>query len=53
MDDLTNILNYLQINVVPIKIPISQIYMQFNKKGDIEDAELNKLIDRQINLLNI
>ena len=53
MDDLTNILNYLQINVVPIKIPISQIYMQLNKKGDIEDAELNKLIDRQINLLNV
>ena len=52
MDDLTNVLNYLQINVVPVKIPISQIYMQFNEVGDIKDEALNSLIDKQVNLLN-
>ena len=52
MDDLTNVLNYLQINVVPVKIPISQIYMHFNEAGDIKDAELNKLMDKQIDLLS-
>lgn len=52
MDDLTNVLNYLQINVVPVKIPISQIYRHFNVEGVMEDEELNKLIDKQIGLLN-
>lgn len=52
MDDLTNVLNYLQINVVPVKIPISQIYRHFNEEGVMEDEELNKLIDKQIGLLN-
>jgi NAD(P)H-dependent FMN reductase len=51
MDDLTNVLNYLQINVVPVKIPISQIYMQFDGQGDLKDVEINKLIDKQIGLL--
>jgi len=52
MDDLTNILNYLKMNVVPVKIPISEIYRHFNEKGDIEDVEINDLLNMQIGLLN-
>lgn len=52
MDDLTNVLNYLQINVVPVKIPISQIYQHFNEDGDITNEELNNLMEKQIGLLD-
>lgn len=52
MDDLTNVLNYLQINVIPVKIPISQIYKHFNNEGDMEDEELNKLLEKQIGLID-
>lgn len=52
MDDLTNVLNYLQMNVVPVKIPVSQIYKHFDENGDMTDIEVNKLIEKQIGLLN-
>tara|TARA_B100000795_G_scaffold257317_1_gene230460 strand:- start:6 stop:524 length:519 start_codon:yes stop_codon:yes gene_type:complete len=52
MDHLTNVLNYLKMNVVPIKIPVSEIYKHFNEKGDIENLEINNLLEKQIELLN-
>ena len=51
MDDLTNILNYLKINVVPVKPPLSQIFKLLNEDGDIFDDGMNDLISLQLDLL--
>lgn len=51
MDDLTNVLNYLKINVVPVKPPMSQIYNLLNSEGDIVDYQMNDLINLQLDLL--
>ncbi len=51
MDDLTNILNYLKINVVPVKPPLSQIFKLLNEEGDIIDDGMNDLIRLQLDLL--
>lgn len=51
MDDLTNVLNYLQMNVIPVKPPISQIWRMFNEEKHIVDEGINKLINQQIELL--
>lgn len=51
MDDLTNILNYLKINVLYSKIPISSVSKQFDEKGNFLSLETLKLIDQQIELL--
>lgn len=52
MDDLTNVLNYLKINVLHSKIPISSVEKQFNDKGELMSKESLRLIDEQIDLLN-
>lgn len=53
MDDLTNVLHYLQINVIPVKIPVSQIWRHFDKEGNIAfDEEFEQLFDKQSSLLN-
>ena len=51
MDDLTNILNYLKINIVPVKPPLSQIFNLLNEDGDIVDDGMNDLISLQLDLL--
>ncbi|MBK21967.1 MAG: NADPH-dependent FMN reductase [Flavobacteriales bacterium] len=51
MDDLTNILNYLKINVIPVKSPLSQIFNLLNDNGDISDDGMNDLISLQLDLL--
>jgi len=51
MDDLTNILNYLKINVVPVKPPLSQIFNLLSEDGDIVDDGMIDLISLQLDLL--
>ena len=51
MDDLTNILNYLKINVIPVKPPLSQIFNLLNENEDISDEGMNDLIRLQLDLL--
>lgn len=51
MDDLTNVLNYLQINVIPVKPPISQIFNVIDENGAIHDAKTIELLKQQIQLL--
>lgn len=51
MDDLTNVLNYLQINVVPVKPPISQIFNVIDEKGTVHDLKTIELLKQQIQLL--
>lgn len=48
MDDLTNILNYLKVNVYHNKLPLSRIDTLLNDQGALKDAETLKLIDAQI-----
>lgn len=51
MDDLTNVLNYLKINVIPVKPPMSQIFNLLNKEGDVVDEGMNDMINLQLDLL--
>ncbi len=51
MDDITNVFNYLKINVLHSKIPISSISKQFNADGEFIAEETLNLIDQQIDLL--
>lgn len=51
MDDLTNVLHYLKINVLHSKIPISSVEKQFNENGELASDESLRLIDEQIELL--
>ena len=51
MDDLTNIFNYLKINVIPVKPPLSQISTLLNEKGEVSDDGMNDLIQLQLDLL--
>ena len=51
MDDLTNVLNHMKINVLHCKIPVSSVSKQFDKNGDFISPETLKLINHQIDLL--
>lgn len=51
MDHLTNVLNYLELNVIPFKIPISQVYNIVSKEGEITNIETIDAIKKQITLL--
>lgn len=51
MDDFTNVLNHMKINVLHLKIPISNIVAQFNENGQFTAQETVGLIDRQIDSL--
>lgn len=51
MDHLTNVLNYLQINVIPVKVPIGTIYGYLNENGEFTSDEINMLFNKQIDLL--
>ncbi|MCO5230881.1 MAG: NAD(P)H-dependent oxidoreductase [Chitinophagales bacterium] len=50
MDDFTNVLNYLRINVLHSKIPISSVSKQFDTKGNFIAEETLELIDQQIEM---
>ena len=51
MDHLTNILNYLNMEVVPLKLPISKIYEFLDENGEIADEEINRVLEKQFALL--
>jgi len=51
MDDLTNVLHYLKINVVPVKPPMSQIYNLLDGEGNVIDQGMNDMINLQLDLL--
>lgn len=51
MDDFTNVLNHMKINVLHLKIPISNIGAQFNENGQFTAQETVGLMDRQIDFL--
>jgi len=48
MDDLTNILNYLKVNVYHNKLPISRVDKLLNDQGTLIDAETLNVIDIQL-----
>jgi len=51
VDDLTNILHYLKINVIPVKPPMSQISNLLNSNDEIVDSGIKDMIDLQLDLL--
>jgi chromate reductase len=52
MDHFTSILNYIKINVLHMKIPISSVGNVVGMNGTILDTEIAALIDEQIELFN-
>lgn len=51
MDQLSDVLNYLGITIVPLKIPIAQIH-QYLSTGELSlSPELNQLIEKQLKSL--
>jgi NAD(P)H-dependent FMN reductase len=51
MDDLTNVFNYLKINVIPIKPPMSQISDLLNENNEVADDGMKGMINMQLDLL--
>ncbi|MBX7225668.1 MAG: NAD(P)H-dependent oxidoreductase [Chitinophagales bacterium] len=50
MEHLTNIFNHLKVNVLHLKIPISNVSAQFDGAGKLANQEIKSLIDQQIAL---
>ena len=48
MEHLTNILNYLKVNVYHNKLPISRVDTLLDANGNLSDAETQKVIDWQL-----
>jgi NAD(P)H-dependent FMN reductase len=48
MEHLTNILNYLKINVYHNKLPISRVDTLMDAQGNLTDADTLKVIDWQL-----
>lgn len=48
MEHLTNVLNYLKVNVYHNKLPISRVDTLMDTNGNIVDADTQKVIDAQI-----
>lgn len=48
LDHMTNILNYLRINVLYNKIPISRINNEMDKDGNLLQEETVKVIEKQL-----
>lgn len=51
MEHFTNILNHMKINVLHLKIPISNVVSHFDDAGNFTSHEALKLMDHQIDLL--
>ena len=49
MEHLTNILNYLKVNVYHNKLPISRVDTLLDTSGNLTDAETKRAIDIQLN----
>ncbi|MBK6274286.1 MAG: hypothetical protein IPF58_06055 [Saprospirales bacterium] len=50
MEHLTNIFNHLKMNVLHLKIPISQVHLMLDESGKLNNPEMMKLIEQQIDL---
>ena len=50
MEHLTNIFNHLKMNVLHLKVPVSQVSTHLDEYGKITDNEIIKMIDMQIEL---
>ena len=48
LEHLTNILNYLKINVYHNKLPISRVDTLLDANGNLSDVETQKVIDMQL-----
>lgn len=48
MDHLTNILNYLDVDVLPLKVPISGVYQLLNEERELADQLTLDVIDNQL-----
>ena len=50
MEHLTNIFNHLKMNVLHLKIPISQVHFMLDENGKLTNPEIMKMIETQIDL---
>lgn len=50
MEHLTNIFNHMKMDVMHLKIPISQVHLMLDEHGKLNNPEIMKLIDTQIDL---
>lgn len=50
MEHLTNIFNHMKMNVLHLKIPISQVHLMLDENGKLNNPEITKLIEQQIDL---
>jgi chromate reductase, NAD(P)H dehydrogenase (quinone) len=46
MDHLTNILNYLEVRVLPFKVPVSRV-LSIVSEGIIKDEDTKKTLEKQ------
>jgi chromate reductase, NAD(P)H dehydrogenase (quinone) len=51
MEHLTNILNHMKINVLHLKIPVSNVSGYFDEQGTFNAAKAVRLMDQQIEML--
>jgi chromate reductase, NAD(P)H dehydrogenase (quinone) len=51
MEHLTNILNHMKINVLHLKLPISNVSAHFDEAGEFTSVEAIRLMDTQIEML--
>jgi chromate reductase len=51
MEHLTNIFNHLKMNVLHLKIPISQVHLMLDESGKLNNPEMIKMIETQIDLM--
>lgn len=51
MEHLTNIFNHLRMNVLHLKVPLSQISNYLDEQGNLTNDEYLKMIHQQIDLL--
>lgn len=51
MDHLTNILNYLEVHVLPFKVPVSRAHLMIDTEGKITDEGTLKALEKQIDKL--
>lgn len=50
MEHLTNIFNHLKMDVLHLKIPISQVHLMLDESGRLNNTETIKMIETQIDL---
>ncbi len=50
MEHLTNIFNHLKMNVLHLKIPISQVHLYLDEAGKFSNEEIEKQIHQQLDL---